>query len=76
MIRLDCRKADGRHGQLRVVGGVVINADACDILVEFAEITGVPVIPTLMGWGAIPADHHLMVGMCGLQTSHRSAAQI
>jgi tartronate-semialdehyde synthase len=23
-------------------------------LVEFAEITGVPVIPTLMGWGTFP----------------------
>ena len=38
---------------------------------EFAELTGVPVIPTLMGWGAIPDDHPLMAGMCGLQTSHR-----
>src|SRR5207302_5572988 len=40
-------------------------------LVEFAEMTGVPVIPTLMGWGTIPDDHRLMVGMAGLQTSHR-----
>jgi tartronate-semialdehyde synthase len=39
--------------------------------VEFAEITGVPVVPTLMGWGAIPDDHPLMAGMVGLQTSHR-----
>jgi tartronate-semialdehyde synthase len=31
----------------------------------------VPVIPTLMGWGTIPDDHPLMVGMVGLQTSHR-----
>ena len=23
---------------------------------EFAELTGVPVIPTLMGWGAIPDE--------------------
>ena len=30
-----------------------------------------PVIPTLMGWGAIPDDHPLMAGMVGLQTSHR-----
>ena len=38
---------------------------------QFAEITGVPVIPTLMGWGAIPDDHRLMAGMVGLQTSQR-----
>ncbi len=56
---------------LIVAGGGIINADAADLLVAFAEITGVPVIPTLMGWGVIPDDHPLMAGMCGLQTSHR-----
>jgi tartronate-semialdehyde synthase len=56
---------------LIVAGGGIINADACGLLVEFAELTGVPVIPTLMGWGAIPDDHPLMAGMVGLQTSHR-----
>jgi tartronate-semialdehyde synthase len=56
---------------LIVAGGGVINADASDLLVEFAELVGVPVIPTLMGWGSIPDDHPLMAGMCGLQTSHR-----
>ncbi len=56
---------------LIVAGGGIINADASDLLVEFAELIGVPVIPTLMGWGAIPDDHALMAGMCGLQTSHR-----
>src|SRR5512144_3306975 len=56
---------------LIVAGGGIINADASELLVEFAELTGVPVIPTLMGWGSIPDDHPLMAGMCGLQTSHR-----
>jgi tartronate-semialdehyde synthase len=56
---------------LIVAGGGIINADAADRLVEFAETTGVPVIPTLMGWGVVPDDHPLMVGMAGLQTSHR-----
>jgi tartronate-semialdehyde synthase len=56
---------------LIVAGGGIINADASDLLVELAELTGVPVIPTLMGWGSIPDDHPLMAGMVGLQTSHR-----
>jgi tartronate-semialdehyde synthase len=56
---------------LIVAGGGIINADAADLLVEFAEVTGVPVVPTLMGWGTIPDDHRLMAGMVGLQTSHR-----
>jgi len=56
---------------LIVAGGGIINAGGSDALVEFAELVGVPVIPTLMGWGAIPDDHDLMAGMVGLQTSHR-----
>ena len=56
---------------LIVAGGGIINADASSLLVEFAEETGIPVIPTLMAWGSIPDDHRLMAGMAGLQTSHR-----
>lgn len=56
---------------LIVSGGGVINAGAADLLQQFAEITGVPVIPTLMGWGSIPDNHELMAGMVGLQTAHR-----
>ncbi|MET9175585.1 glyoxylate carboligase [Streptomyces misionensis] len=54
-----------------VAGGGVIGADACDLLTEFAELTRTPVIPTLMGWGALPDDHELNAGMVGVQTSHR-----
>jgi tartronate-semialdehyde synthase len=56
---------------LIVAGGGIVNADASALLVEFAELTGIPVIPTLMAWGAIADDHPLMAGMVGLQTSHR-----
>ncbi|KVE26424.1 glyoxylate carboligase [Burkholderia singularis] len=56
---------------LIVSGGGVINAAADALLVEFAQTVGVPVIPTLMSWGAIADDHPLMAGMVGLQTAHR-----
>ncbi|CAI0983790.1 TPA: glyoxylate carboligase [Serratia marcescens] len=56
---------------LIIAGGGIHNADAADLLLQLAEICNVPVIPTLMGWGAIPDDHPLMAGMAGLQTSHR-----
>src|SRR5690242_786590 len=56
---------------LIVAGGGIVNADASNLLVEFAELTGVPVIPTLMGWGTIPDNHPLMAGLVGLQTAHR-----
>lgn len=54
-----------------VAGGGVIGAEASDLLVELAELTGTPVVPTLMGWGAIADDHRLNAGMVGLQTQHR-----
>lgn len=54
-----------------ITGGGVIISDASKKLVEFAEILGVPVIPTLMGWGSIPDDHPLEAGQVGLQTHHR-----
>jgi len=56
---------------LLVAGGGVILADAAELLVRFAELTRTPVVPTLMGWGAIDDDHPLMAGMVGLQTQHR-----
>ncbi|MEW9516335.1 glyoxylate carboligase [Streptomyces tubercidicus] len=56
---------------LIVAGGGVINADASELLREFAELTGTPVVPTLMGWGIVADDHELNAGMVGLQTSHR-----
>jgi len=73
--RIQAEKAlamlDQAERPLLVSGGGVINADASGLLVEFAELTAIPVIPTLMGWGTIADDHPLMVGMVGLQTSHR-----
>jgi len=56
---------------LLISGGGVINANATALMLEFAELVNVPVVPTLMGWGTVPDDHPLMVGMVGLQTSHR-----
>lgn len=56
---------------LIVAGGGIVNADASELLVELAEITRTPVVPTLMGWGTIPDDHPLNAGMVGLQTQHR-----
>src|ERR1700760_306313 len=54
---------------LIVAGGGIINADACDRLVELAVLLNIPVGPTLMGWGTIPDDHRLAAGMVGLQTA-------
>jgi tartronate-semialdehyde synthase len=60
---------------LLLPGGGVILADACGELVELAELLQVPVLPTLMGWGSIPNDHPLYVGLTGVQTQTRAGNQ-
>ncbi|MGA9859898.1 MAG: glyoxylate carboligase [Solirubrobacteraceae bacterium] len=57
---------------LLMPGGGVISANAADTLVELAELLEIPVLPTLMGWGAIPNDHPLYVGLAGIQTQTRA----
>ena len=57
---------------LLMPGGGVIGADAAPELVELAELLQVPVLPTLMGWGAIPNDHPLYAGLAGIQTQTRA----
>jgi acetolactate synthase I/II/III large subunit len=48
------------------VGGGVIKADAAKELKELAELTGAPVVTTLMARGAFPDSHPLHLGMPGM----------
>jgi acetolactate synthase-1/2/3 large subunit len=48
------------------VGGGVIKADASTELRELAEVTGAPVVTTLMARGAFPDSHPLHLGMPGM----------
>ncbi|HTR95301.1 MAG TPA: acetolactate synthase large subunit [Trebonia sp.] len=48
------------------VGGGVIKADASAELLELAELTGAPVVTTLMARGAFPDSHELHLGMPGM----------
>jgi len=48
------------------VGGGVIKADAAAELLELAELTGAPVVTTLMARGAFPDSHRLHLGMPGM----------
>ena len=48
------------------VGGGVIKADAAEELRALAELTGAPVVTTLMARGAFPDSHPLHLGMPGM----------
>ena len=48
------------------VGGGVVKAGAAAVLRELAEISGAPVITTLMARGAFPDSHPLHLGMPGM----------
>ena len=47
-------------------GGGVLKARAAEALRELAELTGIPVVTTLMARGAFPDDHELALGMPGM----------
>jgi acetolactate synthase-1/2/3 large subunit len=50
---------------LLYVGGGILLADAATEMREFAEHLSLPVAHTLMGKGALPDDHPLILGMTG-----------
>src|SRR5689334_3467806 len=48
------------------VGGGVLKAQATEVLKELAEMTGIPVVTTLMALGAFPDSHEQHLGMPGM----------
>ncbi|RJX28569.1 MAG: biosynthetic-type acetolactate synthase large subunit [Desulfarculus sp.] len=49
-----------------LAGGGVVSAGAHEELTALAETAGIPVTTSLMGLGALPADHALFLGMPGM----------
>jgi len=47
-------------------GGGVIRGEACEELAALAELTGIPVVTTLMARGAFPDGHRQHLGMPGM----------
>ncbi len=48
------------------VGGGVVKAGAADELAKLVEITGIPLVTTLMARGVFPDSHELHMGMPGM----------
>jgi acetolactate synthase I/II/III large subunit len=58
------KMAEARRPLLYVGGGIVL-ADACEELRALVDHLGIPVAHSLMGKGALPDDHPLLLGMSG-----------
>ncbi|MCG5434386.1 acetolactate synthase large subunit [Mycobacterium sp. MYCO198283] len=58
------------------VGGGVIRGDASPELLELAELTGIPVVTTLMALGAFPDSHPQHLGMPGMHGTVSAVAAL
>ncbi|MEU4841862.1 acetolactate synthase large subunit [Nocardia testacea] len=58
------------------VGGGVIKSEASAELLELAELTGIPVVTTLMARGAFPDSHKLNMGMPGMHGTVAAVAAL
>ncbi|QHG85524.1 acetolactate synthase large subunit (plasmid) [Rhodococcus rhodochrous] len=58
------------------VGGGVIKSAAAPELREFVELTGIPVVTTLMARGAFPDSHRLHYGMPGMHGTVAAVAAL
>ena len=54
------------------LGGGLISAGATDLVREFAKITGIPAVETLMARGAMHHDDPLLLGMVGMHGNYAS----
>lgn len=75
-IREAARMIDKAERPVLYVGGGVIKADASAELMELAELTGIPVVTTLMARGAFPDSHRLHYGMPGMHGAVAAVAAL
>ncbi|MGA2529179.1 MAG: acetolactate synthase large subunit [Acidimicrobiales bacterium] len=57
-------------------GGGILKSRASKALLELAELTGIPVVTTLMARGAFPDSHPLCLGMPGMHGSYTAVTSM
>ena len=65
-VREAARLIAGASRPVLYVGGGVLKAGASQELLELAELTGIPVVTTLMARGGFPGSHRQNLGMPGM----------
>ncbi len=65
-VREAARLIAGSSRPVLYVGGGVLKAGASPALLELAELTGIPVVTTLMARGGFPSSHRQNLGMPGM----------
>jgi acetolactate synthase-1/2/3 large subunit len=58
------------------VGGGILKARAAEALRDLVELTGFPVVTTLMARGAFPDDHELCLGMPGMHGNYTAVTSM
>jgi acetolactate synthase-1/2/3 large subunit len=69
-IREAARFVAESHRPVIYAGGGILKARAAEALRELAELTGIPVVTTLMARGAFPDSHELCLGMPGMHGNY------
>ncbi|MEX0663549.1 MAG: acetolactate synthase large subunit [Acidimicrobiia bacterium] len=57
-------------------GGGILKARAAEVLRELVELTGFPVVTTLMARGSFPDDHELCLGMPGMHGNYTAVTSM
>ncbi|HZQ26280.1 MAG TPA: acetolactate synthase large subunit [Acidimicrobiales bacterium] len=76
MIKEAARLITGARRPVIYAGGGILKARAAEALRELAEITGIPVVTTLMARGAFPDSHPLCLGMPGMHGNYTAVTSM
>ena len=64
------------HQPVIYAGGGILKARAAEALRDLVELTGFPVVTTLMARGAFPDDHELCLGMPGMHGNYTAVTAL
>ncbi|MBV8302618.1 MAG: biosynthetic-type acetolactate synthase large subunit, partial [Acidimicrobiia bacterium] len=76
MIREAARLINEARQPVIYAGGGILKAHAADALRELVDMTGIPVVTTLMARGAFPDSHPLALGMPGMHGNYTAVTSM